>query len=528
MRRRGSAIGHRSAGLVWIVGASLACLHGCHGGGGAPPPPPRPSFAGMKLEVGALGDPAILSGLASLKGEWIASRGGEIQVRPEPIGSPSSASEVDLLIFPGQELGTLVDAEALEVIPNQAVLPPQPSEEASSGSGSGKGEGAEEPPGDVFQYKDIAPAFREQVTKYGAERLALPLGGSGLVLAYRRDAFTSQANVDAARTAGIKLEAPTTWRQLDALAKFFQGRDWDGDGKPDHGFAAVLGEDSEGLGDATFLARAASLGQHRDQYSFLFDSDSMAPRINSPPFIEALREIAAWKASGPPGIETFDARSAREAFRTGKVAMLIDRAERAGEWSGGRPIGVAPLPGSERVFEPLRKTWETSSSPNSPSYLPVGGGWLIGVRRGLSGPKRDAAIDLAAYLASPDNVNRLGAERVFPMLPVRTSQLSRGLPDPTGAPDVDPRQWSDAVSRTLLAERVVPGLRIPNAGGYLKDLSRARTSVLAGKDPESALQDLAAAWTARTRTHGTQRQLWHYRRSLNALATLPQPPERGR
>ena len=35
---------------------------------------------------------------------------------------------------------------------------------------------------DVFQYMDIAPAFREQVSRYGPERVALPCGGSALVL----------------------------------------------------------------------------------------------------------------------------------------------------------------------------------------------------------------------------------------------------------------------------------------------------------------------------------------------------------
>jgi multiple sugar transport system substrate-binding protein len=38
---------------------------------------------------------------------------------------------------------------------------------------------------------------------------------------------------------------------------------------------------------------------------------------------------------------------------------------------------------------------------------------------------------------------------------------------------------------------------------------------------------VAAAWTERTKTLGPKRQLWHYRRSLNNLATLPQPPARG-
>ena len=375
---------------------------------------------------------------------------------------------------------------------------------------------------------DIAPAFREQVSKYGSDRMALPLGGSALVLVYRRDAFSRQANRDAAAAAGITLEPPATWTQLDALARFFQGRDWNGDGSPDHGIVAVLGRDREGLGDSTYLARAASLGQHRDQFSFLFDADAMTPRIDSPPFVEALRGVIAWKPLGPPGMEAFDAAAAREAFRGGKVALLIDRAERAASWSHGHPIGVAPLPGSERVYEPLRHQWETPSSRNAPSYLPLGGGWLVGVRRGLSGPRRDAAMDLACYLANPENVNRLRGERSFPMLPVRGSQMGRGLPDPTAAPDVDPRQWSDAVGRTLQAERVVPGLRIPDAGGYLEELTKARVAALAGKDPEAALREVAAAWTARTSSLGTQRQLWHYRRSLNTLSTLPQPPARGK
>jgi multiple sugar transport system substrate-binding protein len=106
--------------------------------------------------------------------------------------------------------------------------------------------------------------------------------------------------------------------------------------------------------------------------------------------------------------------------------------------------------------------------------------------------------------------------------------MGKGIPDPTSAQDVDPRQWSDSVSRTLMAERVVPGLRIPEAADYLDDLSRARVSVLGGKDAAAALREVASAWTERTHKRGQQRQLWHYRRSLNTLSTLPDPPPRGK
>jgi multiple sugar transport system substrate-binding protein len=37
---------------------------------------------------------------------------------------------------------------------------------------------------------------------------------------------------------------------------------------------------------------------------------------------------------------------------------------------------------------------------------------------------------------------------------------------------------------------------------------------------------VAEAWTERTKALGQARQTWHYRRSLNSLVTLPEPPER--
>jgi multiple sugar transport system substrate-binding protein len=474
-----------------------------------------------------LDDAAILAGVTAQRGEWVASRGGEVTIQERPISLDSLAS-ADLVVFPVQRMGDLVDAGLLQPIPNEAVVVRRQSDLQSDDPSQSERETAKAEAEDTFHYMDVAPAFREQVSRYGKDRLGLPCGGSALVLVYRVDAFESQSNRAAAQKAGVSLEPPSTWTQLDGLARFFQGRDWDGQAGPDYGIALSLGSGAEELGNSIFLARAASLGQHRDHYSFLFDSETMAPRIETPPFVEALKAIVSLKTLGPPGMEKFDAQAARAAFRTGKVAMLIDRAERAATWSHGKPLGVAPLPGSERVYEPVLKLWQPASPPNSPSYLPGGGGWLIGINANLTGTKLDAALDFAKYLAGPDSSNRLRAEGTFPMLPVRTPQFSAGLPDPTSSPDVGSREWSEAVRRSLLAERVVPGLRIPLASGYLEDLAKGRATVLAGQSPEAALRAVAEAWAARTKTLGPQHQAWHYRRSLNSLATLPRPPERGK
>ena len=94
---------------------SLCGLSGCWGEDRSlPSGPVKPSFLGVKLAVGALGDSAILTGLSAQRGEWVASRGGDITIKDEPIRSLENLSDLDLLIFPGQELGNLVDADVLE------------------------------------------------------------------------------------------------------------------------------------------------------------------------------------------------------------------------------------------------------------------------------------------------------------------------------------------------------------------------------------------------------------------------------
>jgi multiple sugar transport system substrate-binding protein len=504
----------------WLLAIVAVGLAGCQGSGATPKAPPEP-FKGIKIEVAAVGEPAILDAVAVERGEWTATRGAELAIRKEAV-EPGSLRGVDVVLFRGDRLGDLVAAKALAVIPANELVPARTTGADEEPGGPSQAE----PPPDPVRFSDVAPAFGDKVSKYGSDRMALPLGGSALVLAYRRDAFEREANRAEADKQKLALGPPETWTQLDALARFFQGRDWDGDGTDDHGIALALGHDPEGVGDAAFLARAAALGQHRDQYSFLFDISTMAPRIDTPPFVEALAATAALKGCGPPGMANFDAPAARRAFREGRAAMLIDRAERASEW-GDKKIGVAPLPGSERVYDPSRNLWEDASPPNRPSYLSYGGGWLVGVVRGSEGRRRAAALDFAKYLIGPEVSNRIRADRAAPMLPVRKSQMGRGLPDPRSAPGVDPKAWSDAVSRTLMAARVVPGLRIPSTDGYLADLAKGRVAAVGGEPADKALRDVARAWADRTKKLGIARQLWHYRRSLASdLATLPEPPEK--
>ena len=147
-----------------------------------------PSFPGINLRIGAMDDVPILAGVRPQLGEWEASRRGNLLIHDEPV-TLQSVTEVDIVLFPAQRLGDLVDKGALAKIPNAAVVPPKPAEIEPGDKGRRDQDQAGPALDDVFRYMDIAPAFREQVSRYGPDRLALPCGGSALVLVYRRDAF---------------------------------------------------------------------------------------------------------------------------------------------------------------------------------------------------------------------------------------------------------------------------------------------------------------------------------------------------
>jgi multiple sugar transport system substrate-binding protein len=501
-----------------ILSSSLV---GCGIGGSSPKPPAQP-YKGLTLRIGVVGDPRILPLVDAQRAEWEEKVGAEIALLPQPLDPKTGEkTDADLIVFPGDRFGDLIDAQWLAVIPD-ASLRPKPIEDSGDGNGSPNASSEQKDP---LDFPDILSVFRDQACKYGEDRYALPLGGSALVVVYRRDVFDNENNRKAAAKANVVLEPPKTWAQLDNLAKFFNGLDWNNDGVADHGIAMVTARDAEGVGVTTLLARAAALGQHPDQFSFLLDDDTMAPQLSAPPIVQALTDLRALEEFGPKGLT---AESARAAFRDGKVALLIDRAERVSRWNDPKkPVstGVAALPGSERVFDPDRKTYENSSPPNRPSYLPHGGGWFIAPSTKADSKGREAAIDFIKYLTSPETSARLLGDRDFPMLPTRMSQLNMGPPDPRSALGVDPQSWSKAVAESLSAARVVPGLRIPQAETFLADLAFDH-GVFQSAAPEEALKIVSKSWAERIVLLGKARQLWHYRRSLNRSTMSESPPPR--
>ena len=108
--------------------------------------------------------------------------------------------EVDVLIFPGRYLGELVDQRTLAAwdIEQLRRRPVAIDPATETSIGGDEGSPVQEQQEDALQFSDFIPEVRDRVIHYAEQVMALPLGSSALVLVYRRDAFESPENQEAA------------------------------------------------------------------------------------------------------------------------------------------------------------------------------------------------------------------------------------------------------------------------------------------------------------------------------------------
>ena len=243
-----------------------------------------------------------------------------------------------------------------------------------------------------------------------------------------------------------------------------------------------------------------------------------APRGDRLEGLGASRDGGLRRGGRPPGVPLRQGGHAHRPCRAGR------------HWSGGHPIGVAPLPGSERVYEPLRASMGNARHPQRTQLLARRRRLA---RRGQARPLRAPArggdrpglatwptprTSIASGASGPFPCCRSEARRWegdFPIRPRRPTSIPGNGPMPSAGPC-----WPSGSCRAC-------GFRMPTA--TWRTSPRRGSAALAGKDPEAALREAGRCLDRSHQVAGhSERQLWHYRRSLNSLTTLPQPPPRGK
>ncbi len=440
----------------------------------------------VKLSLAVVDDPALATAIEQLQGEWNAQTGSDYQVEQVSQGdlAAEGALRADAVICPCGLLGALAEKRLIAPVPKGLL-------EDRQGRSS-----------------DVFTLLRVREAVWGREGMGVPFGSPVLTVYYRAGLLEK-----------LGRKPPDTWAEYQGLADLLSDRGNLGDASPGdedpwHGVIEPLGP---GWAGVVLLARAAPYASHRENYSTLFDINTMEPLVDGPPFVRALEELVAAAALGPPEQLTYDPAAVRTAFWQGQCGLALSWPTTAGK--GPSPpdqhlqVGFAELPGSREAYDVAEKTWESRRNDEDPHVplLAVAGRMGV-VPSGSEWP--GAAFQLLFWLSDEQST------QVSPSSPATTlfrsahverpgTWVERHVPARTAA------QYAEMTQQTLCRPQCLFALRIPGRAEYLSALDEAVHQAVGAKQaPQEALGQAAARWREITDRLGVKRQRQAYWSSL--------------
>ena len=463
------------------------------------------------LKLLVVDDPPLAKQIARVKGEWKARSGAEIEIRETTSAELATAKSLsaDAVIYPAAEIGSLVERRLIRPLPRAWLVH-----------------------GDFHEADLFEPGGLAEM-RWGEQAYAVPFGSPVFVVVYRRDLFER-----------FHLEPPRTWADYQQRVEFIESRK----NESPELRSATIEPLAPGWAGKTLLARAAASAKHRDYYATLFDKETMAPQITSPPFVRALEELVAASKAQPPVSLTATPIEARRAILSGQCAMAITWPTAAMSRSESAPtaniepgahtpevvsLGFADLPGAAQVYNPKTKHWETvespaeisspaasdsataSSKPPAASRVPL---LSIAGRLGsvtTESQSSESAFRLLAWLSGDEwgpQICSASAETTL----FRRAYLSR--PERWVEPQFTrtaAKEYAEVVVRSLTRPQWLECPRIPGQGEYMSALDVAvRSAVEGNQSPAEALSHAAERWAGITARIGLDSQRAAYVRSL--------------
>jgi multiple sugar transport system substrate-binding protein len=463
---------------------------------GCPKPEDKPDaktiarpLEGLKLRLAVVDDPALVEAVTQVRGEWNLQTGAELQVEKlsEKDLADADTLPADAVLCPSHLLGTLAERNLLAPVP-QRIL-----HDAEWGG--------------VFELLKLREAA------FGGRIMAVPFGSPVFCCYYRADLLEKLGH-----------RPPRTWAEYQELAKLLADK-----GRGEKNWCGAIEPLGQGWGGLVLLARAAAYAKHRDNYSALFNIETMEPLVAGPPFVQALEELVATAKSGPADPLHYDPTEARAAFWRGECGIVLswptaadqgkrERGERREERGlvalATSIVGFCELPGSRRVYNLSTGAWDARAEEED-ARVPL---LAIAGRLGVVNAKSsniDAAFQLLLWLSDSRMSPQISAASSSTTL-FRQSNLKspgRWVEKPVSA--LAAVQYGDATEAALSHEQWIGALRIPGRAKYLAALDEAVASAVRGeKSPLDALVQAEKKWREITGRLGLEHQRAAYRHSL--------------
>ena len=248
---------------------------------------------------------------------------------------------------------------------------------------------------------DLVGYLQPPVGTWDGKKYRITIDGDCHTFSYRTDYFGDGAIGGA--------EVPKTWQEVNAVSKALVGKEDPLTGLPAHGYLDPL-KGWGGFGFYFLENRAAAYAKHPDDPAWLFDPDTMKPRVNNPAWVQAIQDVLDLIEAGAYPADQINADPGTTGFQqflagTGSMLMWwgdIGSNARTSDTSVvGDVVGFGINPGSDRVYNSKSGAWEDTynEAPNM-AYL----GWGVYVTKNVQGDdkKRKAAWSAAAHLGGKD------------------------------------------------------------------------------------------------------------------------------
>lgn len=249
---------------------------------------------------------------------------------------------------------------------------------------------------------DLVGYLQPPVGTWEGKTYRITIDGDCHTFAYRKDYFGEGSITGMA-------EAPKFWDEINAASIAVKGKTDPLTGQPAYGFLDPL-KGWGGFGFYFLEDRASAYAKHPDDKAWLFDAETMKPRVNNPAFVQAIQDVMDLAAAGaypPDQINADPGTTAFQQFLAGTGMALtwwgdVGSSARTSDTSVvGDVVGFSINPGAKKVYNSKTGAWEEKENfaPNM-AYI----GWGIYVTSRVSGDekKRKAAWSAAAHLGGKD------------------------------------------------------------------------------------------------------------------------------
>jgi multiple sugar transport system substrate-binding protein len=249
---------------------------------------------------------------------------------------------------------------------------------------------------------DYVNYLKAPVGTWAGKTYRITIDGDCHTFAYRKDYFGEGS------ISGMA-EAPTTWQQVQEVSKKVAGQTDPLTGSPAYGFLDPL-KGWGGFGFYFLEDRASAYAKHPADPAWLFDADTMKPRVNNAAWVQAIQDVMDTMPFLPPDqINADPGTTGFQQFLAGTGSMLCwwgdigSNARTSDSSVVGDVVGFSINPGSDKVWNHGAGAWETPEGGNfAPNMAYLGWGIYVTANVSADEKKRKAAWSAAAHLGGKD------------------------------------------------------------------------------------------------------------------------------